>query len=160
LTCSFTDNLGSRDLDCVYDWTLHVGRDLTTLEEWDLFKLLHWTEQVVTVDSDPGLLNTEQQKLYNIVTAQYIEELASNSPQLLLLNIDSVAGSGKTFIVLKLCAQLQELAQQSRKENPVICAAPTGVVAFNIIRKTLYSLFWLPVKQKKSDLSNSTLQSL
>jgi ATP-dependent DNA helicase PIF1 len=160
LTCSFTDDLGGRDLDRVYDWTLHVGRDLTTPEEWGQFKLLHYTEQAVTINSDPSLLNTEQRKLYDIVTAQYVEELAGNGPRPLLLNVDGVAGSGKTFTVLKLCARLQELAQQSGKENPVVRAAPTGVAAFNIVGKTLHSLFQLPVKQKKSDLSNATLQSL
>jgi hypothetical protein len=106
LTCSFTDDLSGRDLDRIYDWSSHVGRNLTTLEEWDQFKLLHYTEQAVTVDSNPSLLNTEQQKLYNIITAQYIEELASNGPRPLLLNVDSVAGSRKTFTVLKLCARL------------------------------------------------------
>ena len=30
LTCSFTDELGSRDLDRVYDWTSHVGRNTIT----------------------------------------------------------------------------------------------------------------------------------
>jgi hypothetical protein len=35
LTCSATDDLGSRDRDRSYDWTSHVGRDLTTPEAWD-----------------------------------------------------------------------------------------------------------------------------
>lgn len=35
LKCSFTDDLGSRELDCAYDWTSHVGRDLITPEDWD-----------------------------------------------------------------------------------------------------------------------------
>ena len=160
LTCSFTDNLGSRDLDRAYDWTSHVGRNTITPEDWDQFKLLNHTEQAVTVDSDPGPLNTEQRKLYDVVTAQYIQELAGDGPQPLLLNVDGVAGSGKTFTLLKACARLQELAQRSEKGNPVVRAAPTGVAAFNIIGRTLHSLFRLPVKQKKSDLSNATLQSL
>lgn len=160
LTCSFTDNLGSRDLDRAYDWTSHVGRNTITPEDWDQFKLLNHTEQAVTVDSDPGPLNTEQRKLYDVVTAQYIQELAGDGPQPLLLNVDGVAGSGKTFTLLKACARLQELAQLSGKGNPVVRAAPTGVAAFNIIGRTLHSLFRLPVKQKKSDLSNATLQSL
>jgi ATP-dependent DNA helicase PIF1 len=161
LTCSFTDDLGSRELDRAYDWTSHVGHDITTAEAWDQFKLLNHTEQAVTVDSDPGPLNTEQRKLYDIVTAQYIQELTCNDPlRPLLLNIDGVAGSGKTFTLLKTCARLQELAQQSGRSNPVVRAAPTGVAAFNIIGRTLHSLFRLPVKQRKSDLSNATLQSL
>jgi hypothetical protein len=161
LTCSFTDNLGSRDLDRIYDWTSHVGRNMTTPEAWDQFKLLNCTEQAVTVDSDPSPLNPEQRKLYDIVTAQYIQELARNDPpQPLLLNIDGMAGSGKTFALLKTSARLQELAEQSGKGNPVVRAAPTGVAAFNIVGRTLHSLFRLPVKQKTSDLSTATLQSL
>jgi hypothetical protein len=106
LTCSFTDELGSRDLDRVYDWTSHVGRNMTTPEDWDQFKLLNYTEQAVTVDSDPGPLNTEQRKLYDVITAQYVQELAGNGPRPLLLHVDGVAGSGKTFTLLKVCARL------------------------------------------------------
>jgi PIF1-like helicase len=160
LTCSFTDDLGSRDLDRAYDWTSHVGRNMTTAEAWDQFKLLHHAEQAVTVDADPGLLNTEQRKLYDVVTAQYVQELASDHPRPLLLNVDGVAGSGKTFTLLKTCARLQELAERSGKGNPVVRAAPTGVAAFNIVGRTLHSLFRLPVKQKTLDLSTATLQSL
>jgi ATP-dependent DNA helicase PIF1 len=161
LMCSPTDDLGSRDLDRVYNWTSHIGRDLTALEDWEQFKFLHPTEQAVTVDADPSSLNTEQRKLYDIVAAQYVQELTSNDPpRPLLLNVDGVAGSGKTFALLKTCARLQELAEQSGKGNPVVRAAPTGVAAFNIIGKTLHSLFRLPIKQKMTDLSTATLQSL
>jgi ATP-dependent DNA helicase PIF1 len=160
LTCSFTDDLGSRELDRAYNWTSHVGRDITTPEAWDQFKLLNHTGQAVTVNSDPGPLNTEQRKLYDVVTAQYVQELAGNDPRPLLLNVDGVAGSGKTFTLLKACARLQELAEWSGKGNPVVRAAPTGVAAFNIVGRTLHSLFRLPVKQKTSDLSTATLQSL
>jgi ATP-dependent DNA helicase PIF1 len=160
LTCSFADDLGSRELDRAYDWTSHVGRDTTTPEAWDQFKLLNHTEQAVTVDSDPGPLNTEQRKLYDVVTAQYVQELASSHPRPLLLNVDGVAGSGKTFTLLKTCARLQELADRSGRGNPVVRAAPTGVAAFNIVGRTLHSLFRLPVKQKTTDLSTATLQSL
>lgn len=104
LTCSPTDDLGSRELDCAYDWTSHVGRDLTTPDAWDQFKLQNYTEQAVTVDLDPGPLNPEQRKLYDTVTAQYVQELAGNEPRALLLNVNGVAGSGKTFTVLKICA--------------------------------------------------------
>jgi hypothetical protein len=32
LTCSFTDDLGSCELDYIYDWTSHVGCNITTVE--------------------------------------------------------------------------------------------------------------------------------
>jgi ATP-dependent DNA helicase PIF1 len=72
------------------------------------------------------------------------------------LNIDGVAGSGKTFTLLKTSTRLQELAEQAGKPSPVFRAAPTGIAAFNIVGKTLRSLLKLPVKAKKSDLSVAT----
>jgi hypothetical protein len=35
LTYSFIYDLGSRYLDCAYDWTSHVGRDIMTVKAWD-----------------------------------------------------------------------------------------------------------------------------
>jgi hypothetical protein len=111
------------------------------------------------VNSSPHPLNPKQRKLYDTVVNQYTQELALHlpAPSQLLLNIDRVAGSGKTFTLLKICARIQELAHEAGKQNPVFRAAPTGIAAFNIVGKTLYSLLRLPVKGKKSDLSVATL---
>jgi ATP-dependent DNA helicase PIF1 len=57
-------------------------------------------------------------------------------------------------------ARIQEITTAARKGNPVYWAAPTGIVAFNIIGKTLHSLLRLSVKIRKSNLSSATLQSL
>jgi PIF1-like helicase len=90
---------------------------------------------------------------------QYSRELASETP--LLLNVDGLAGSGKTFTLLTTSARFQELAEQAGKPNPVFRAAPTGIASFNILGSwTLHSLLKLPVKTKKSDLSVATLQAL
>jgi ATP-dependent DNA helicase PIF1 len=117
---------------------------------------------LVTIDSLLLPLNLEQRKLYNTAVDQYSEELALSRPlpSQLLLHVDSIAGSGKTFTLLKTCARIQELAREAGKQNPVFRAAPTGIAVFNIIGKTLYSLLRLPVKRKKSDLSVAILQSL
>jgi hypothetical protein len=74
--------------------------------------------------------------------------------------VDGVARSRKTFTLLKVCAWIQELVEEAGKQNPVFWAAPTGIAAFNIVRKTLHSLLRLLVKGKKSDLSAATLQAL
>lgn len=71
LTCTFTDNLRTRELDYTYNQILHISRDTVLPDTWDLFKHQYTTKQAVSVDSDPGLLNTEQQKLYNIMITQY-----------------------------------------------------------------------------------------
>ena len=92
--------------------------------------------------------------------AHYSNKLAGQPPPQLLLHVDGVARSGKTSMLLKTSARIQELAQQAGKPNPVFKSASTGIVAFNIIGRTLHALLWLPVKGKKSDLSIATLQSL
>jgi hypothetical protein len=160
LTCSFSNDLGARDIDRTYDWTPHVGRNTVLPAAWELFKRQNVTGQAVTVDADPAPLNTEQQKLYNIVTAQYTAELTLHDPPALLLNVDGLAGSGKTFTLLKISARLQELAQQAGRPNPVVRAAPTGVAAFNIIGRTLHTLFRLPVKRLFAGLTPASVQSL
>ena len=156
------DGLGSRDIDRSYDWSTHVGRYNISPGVWEQVKSENPIEQVVTMDSSPEPLNSEQRKLYDTVIGQYTQELTLDAPlpRQLLLNVDGVAGSGKTFALLKTCARIQELATAAGKQNPVFRAAPTGIAAFNIVGKTLHSLLRLPVKGKKSDLSVATLQSL
>ena len=114
------------------------------------------------MDPSPLPLNLEQRKLYDTVVDQYSQELALDMPlpSQLLLNVDGVAGSRKTFTLLKTYARIQELAEQAGKQNPVFWAAPMGIAAFNIVGKTLHSLLRLPIKGKKSDLSAATLQAL
>ena len=91
---------------------------------------------------------------------QYIQELALQNPPQLLLNVDGVARSRKTFTLLKTCSQVWELALEDRKQNPIFRAAPTSIAAFNINRRTLHSLLQLLVKDRKAELSTATLQSL
>jgi ATP-dependent DNA helicase PIF1 len=150
-------DVGTREIDRVYDWSIHVGRYNIHPGIWDQIKAENPVAQVVSMDSSPDSLNLEQRKLYDTVVSQYLNELGGQSPPQLLLYVDGVAGSGKTFVLLKTCARIQELAQQDGKPNPVFRAAPTGIVAFNIIKRTLHALLRLPVKGKKSDLSIATL---
>lgn len=160
-TCmDFLDSLGTRDMDCAYDWSPHVGRYDISPDIWAQLKAENPTAQLVTMDSSPLPLNREQRKLYDAVVSQYAQELALHNPSQLLLNVDGVAGSGKTFTLLKICARIQELAAKAGKQTTVFRAAPTGIAAFNILGKTLHSLLRLLVKAKKSDLSIATLQSL
>jgi len=156
------DSLGAREMDCDYDWSLHIGRYDVSPDIWDQVKAENPIAQAVTMDSSPLPLNREQRKLYDTVVDQYSQELTLDTPlpRQLLLNVDGVAGSGKTFTLLKMCARIQELAIEAGRQNPVFRAAPTGIAAFNIVGKTLHSLLRLPVKGKKSDFSVATLQSL
>jgi hypothetical protein len=162
-TCiDLLDSLGTREIDRDYDWSPHVSRYDISPEIWEQVKAENPIAQVVVMDSSADPLNLEQRKLYDTVVDQYCQELTLDTPlpRQLLLNVDGVAGSGKTFTLLKTCARIQELALEAGKQNPIFRAAPTGIAAFNIVGKTLHSLLRLPVKGKKSDLSVATLQSL
>jgi ATP-dependent DNA helicase PIF1 len=153
----------SRPLDRLYDWNQHVGTlDIQSSILADL-KAANPIDQTVEVDSSPSTLNSAQSQLYSLVIRQYsdILDLPTPIPQQLLLHVDVEAGSGKTYTLLKIWSWLQELANQAGKSNPVLRAAPTGIAAFNIIGKTLHSLFKLPIKKKtSSELSTGTLQAL
>ena len=153
--------LGTRHMDWEYNWNLHVGKYDINSEGWALLRAENPVEQAVDVDSSAESLNLEQRKLYDIVVDQYAWELSGPGlPPPLLLNVDGVAGSRKTYTLLKICAKLQDLASQAGKQNPVFRAAPTGIAAYNITGKTLHSLLRLPVKAQSTDLSLSTLQAL
>jgi hypothetical protein len=150
-------------MDLSYDWSTHIGRyNEIPREIWEQMKAENPIELRVEVDSSPKALNTEQRKLYDAIVAQYADEInpVGGPPPQLLLNVDGEAGTGKMFTLLKACARVQEMAMAAGKGNPLFRAAPTGIAAFNIIGKTLHSLFRLPVKMKKTDLSPGTLQSL
>ncbi|EFY93991.1 ATP-dependent DNA helicase PIF1 [Metarhizium robertsii ARSEF 23] len=129
------DSLGSREMDRDYDWSSHIGRYDIPPDIWDQVKAENPIAQAVLMDSSPDPLNPEQRKLYDAVVSQYSEELTLDAPlpRQLLLNVDGVAGSGKTFTLLKICARIQELAVEAGKQNPVFRAAPTGIAAFNIV---------------------------
>jgi hypothetical protein len=129
-------------------------------ESWDQVKAENPVAQVVSMDASPNPLNLEQRKLYDTVVSQYSNELAGQPLPQLLLHVDGVAGSGKTFVLLKTCARIQELAREAGRQNPVFRAAPTGIAAFNIVGRTLYALLRLPLKGRKSNMSIATLQSL
>jgi ATP-dependent DNA helicase PIF1 len=152
--------LGMRDLDRTYDWSSHINKYDIDLSIWDEVKAVNPIQQHVTVDSSPGSLNPEQRKLYGSVIDHFTEYLETGQESQLLLNVDGVAGSGKTYTLLKICSRLQELAFTAGRENPVFRAAPTGIAAFNIVGKTLHSLLRLPVKSTATELSNASLQSL
>ena len=153
-------DIGVRDIDRDYDWSVHVGRYNIQPEIWDQVKAENPVAQVVSMDPSPNSLNLEQRKLYDTVVSQYSNELAGQPLPQLLLHVDGVAGSGKTFVLLKTCARIQELAREAGRQNPVFRAAPTGIAAFNIVGRTLHALLRLPLKGRKSDMSIATLQSL
>jgi hypothetical protein len=102
------DALGTREIDRTYDWDTYINRHVLSTDIWTDIKAANLISQTVTVDSCPQSLNLEQRKLYNTVVNQYTTELALDGLflRLLLLNVNGVARSRKTFTLLRSCARL------------------------------------------------------
>ena len=153
-------NLGDRDIDRQYDRTRHVGC-YDVEDKWmDEMKAQFPANQEIQDSLNPDSLNEQQRKLYDVVTDHYANELSEQDPRQLLLNVDGVAGTGKTYTILQTSLQLDELARQHGKPSPVLRAAPTGVASFGILGRTIHSLLRLPVKNRSPELSPATLKSL
>ncbi|KAF2838111.1 hypothetical protein M501DRAFT_914602, partial [Patellaria atrata CBS 101060] len=86
---------------------------------------------------------------YDLVINHYLAELEHDPSEQLLLHIDGQGGTGKTFVIMLICARLEQLSlvvQHGITINPIVRAALTGVTAHNINGRTIYALFRLPIK--------------
>lgn len=93
-----------------------------------------------------------------MVKEHYRKVLFGRSPEQLLLQFDGEGGTGKTTVVMALCAELDRLAPG---KSPYVRVAPIGVAAHNIGGRTLHSVFRLPVKKSEyKSLPTESPQSL
>ena len=80
------------------------------------------------------------------------------------VNLDGVAGTGKTYMLLQASKKVEDMATIAGRKDPVLRAVPTGIAAYNFHGCTLYSLFKIPIKillQRLSrNLSRANLCSL
>ena len=81
-------------------------------------------------------------------------------PPPLRINVDGEAGTGKSWVILQASTKLSQMALAAGKKDPVIQSAPIGVAVYNLLRRTLHSLFRLLVKGIGQDISTSTLKAL
>ena len=80
----------------------------------------------------------------------------------LLLNIDGKTGTRKSYLIILLSAILTQIAIEASVHTPILRIALTRVAVFNIIGRTLYSLFRLPLKLigKYVSLPTDTLKAI
>ncbi|KAJ5543618.1 hypothetical protein N7461_009621 [Penicillium sp. DV-2018c] len=76
-------------------------------------------------------------RVFDLVVEQFHDPPFAR-PDLLLLDIDGKAGTGKCHPIPPLSATSARMASEA--------GTPTGVATFNIAGKTLHPLFYLPVK--------------
>jgi hypothetical protein len=93
-------NLGHRDLDRQHDLSPHAGCYDVGVKWLDEMKAQFPADRDIQDALNPGSLNDQQRKLYDVVTEHYASELSGQNSRQLLLNVDGVAGTGKTYTIL------------------------------------------------------------
>jgi hypothetical protein len=161
------DNLGERDSDREYDWSRHVGKYNIGPSFWDSIKRAFPAEQLLPSLNSVDLLNREQLTVYNLIVNHYSRFLAGKNPPQLRVNLDGVAGTGKTYVLLQASKKVEEMATIAGVRDPILRAAPTGIASHNFHGRTLHALFRILVKipaggltQKLSRANLGFLQAL
>ncbi|EGP86712.1 uncharacterized protein MYCGRDRAFT_43924 [Zymoseptoria tritici IPO323] len=91
------------------------------------------------------MLSAAQRAIYNKVLKHARAQIVTRQVVApLLLNINSKAGTSKSFIIEVISAHLQALI--SNYEDVIFCAAPTGAASYSIAGLTLHTLLRLPTK--------------
>jgi len=111
------------------------------------------------------LLQDEQREVFLQVVTWYkatlgAEQGRNHHPESLQINIYRTAGTGKSFLISAISTELENLASQESKPNPVMRLAPTGIAAFGINGMTAHSALSLPVKSSFNPLIPSILSKL
>ncbi|KAG5942833.1 hypothetical protein E4U60_007077 [Claviceps pazoutovae] len=96
-------------------------------------------------DEDPGgSPNPPQRRVYQHIVSHIESVIAhqapARNPDPILMQVDGQGGTGKSFLISALVANLQQLRL---RQGCVALTAPTGIAALNIGGATIYSLFRL-----------------
>lgn len=65
-------------------------------------------------------LANEQQNIFNKYIQAYTHILAGEQVPQILLNIDGTTGCGKTYLIHAICQELQWMAEENGKPDPVL----------------------------------------
>jgi ATP-dependent DNA helicase PIF1 len=157
-------NLGLREVD-EYDWHLN---DYGSEEDFRI--AYHWLKDqkrehgnqpaALTGHVDWRLLSGKQQLVFLEVIAHYkacLHPFLPNPPPL-RINVDGTAGTGKSFLIAAISAEITRLALEVQvpDPHPILRTAPTGIAAFNIQGVTLHTGFRIS-PSKWSELNPSSL---
>jgi ATP-dependent DNA helicase PIF1 len=159
-------HLGQRDMDEQHPWTVSdwTEEEIAIASDWiETQKRLGGAPANQPPGVDWRLLQGEQREVFLRVVAWYKTTLRAEQndhPEPLLINVDGTAGTGKSFLISAISTELQNLAFQQNKPNPVMRLAPTGIAAFGINGMTIHSALSLPVKSSFNELVPSALSKL
>ena len=156
-------------MDLEYDW--HEGSPsaevIQEASRWLAAQVKESPNDDVQVlpEVDYASLKAEQRNVFLQVMA-YFKKLKKNDHEFLMpppfhINVDSTAGTGKSFLIWAISTALREMfADELEGKDPVVRLAPTGISAFGIRGWTMNFGLSIPVKEGKEfqQLGDSALQ--
>lgn len=151
-------DLGERAMDKEHGWLDKKGYsvELEPLRRHVQLAARKTAPQTPEQAGDASLLKAGQRQVFDRVVGHYL-----HSPDTqLLMQVDGVAGSGKSTVIDMISSHLALHAAQRDESDQVFCAAPARVAAFNIRGSTLHQLFRLPVNRPWFELDSETLAAV
>ena len=98
-------------------------------------------------------LNTDQARVFNRVSEHLLHQKKHESGlcscsdyKPLRLFVSGVGGTGKSFLIEAITAQVAKTWSELDSSQTCAVAAPTGLAAFNVGGVTIHRLFQLPVE--------------
>jgi hypothetical protein len=128
------------------DWSERVGTYPDVRDDWwKVQKADHpVTSRNIGISTPYHKLEVKQKLLWDTFVGHYNDLSVSIEP--LLAHVDGKGGTGKTTVIMSMCAEVDRLASKLGLPFPIFRAAPTSVAACNFGGATLNYLLQLPVK--------------
>lgn len=141
--------LGRQPEDNV-DWSDRVGSYPELAAEWWKVQNADHPVRTRNVGSVTAYeqLEVKQKLLWDTFVDHFNNVTDGPDRRQLLLHVDGKAGTGKTTVIISMCAEVDRIAGELGLGSVIARAAPTGVAACNFGGSTLHSLLRLPVKEK------------
>jgi hypothetical protein len=110
---------------------------------WDVIKRAFPAEQLLPSLNLLDLLNPKQLTVYNLIVDHYRDYLAGRNPPQLRVNLDGVAGTGKTYVLLQASKKVEDMATIAGRKDPVCTRLRQGsqLTTFTAARYIAYSTF-------------------
>ncbi|KAJ6284319.1 hypothetical protein J3E71DRAFT_360457 [Bipolaris maydis] len=132
------------------DWSGLVGTHPDLQADW--WKISKADHSIGTCDIGPVTSYNRRKVKQKLLWDTFLDHFrgVSNEPirRQLLLHIDGKGGTGKTTVIMSMCAEVEGITGNLGSCSIVVRVSPTGVAACNFGGSTLHSLLRLLVKDK------------
>ena len=109
-------------------------------------------KQIVLMNSASKMLNIDKASVFKHISEHFLHQQRHESGvcecsqfQPLHMFVSGVGGTGKSFLIEAIRAQVAAIWKDKHEALLCAVAAPTGLAAFNVVSVTVHGLFQLPI---------------